>query len=174
MELLFTDGKYSTEHHNSFEQPFFTGFIASTDKPHTKLIENETALSKVVFPEDLENLYRYIGNPYVEYYLSKWTIMSLKNVTKRFSIMRKNNQKRVIDFAFAYIGSGHIMVAAVDPIDGQIFYRYDGGSNGYERGDYWNFIQTYTPTNDHKVSFASFAKIATEDEISNTIDPINN
>jgi len=165
MEQLFTDGKYSHEHHDSASQPFFTDHVEGTGKPVQKLEENELALSDIILSEELENLYRFIGNPCVEYYFDGCTIMSLKNVIKSHNIMVDHGQSRVIDFAFWYEGMGHVIVDALDPSDGQIFYRHDGGSNGYDRKNHFEFICKYVPKNEDKVSFASFAETVKQIQI---------
>ena len=59
--------------------------------------------------------------------------------------MLQEGNMNVVDFAIRYIGMGHIVACSYDPSDGKIFFRRDGGSNGYERADNWSFIKSYKP-----------------------------
>lgn len=98
-------------------------------------------------PTALKNMYKLIGNPNIEYYFGDWILMSLVNVQERSEVMENPN---VVDFAIRYAGMGHVVVCSYDPRDGKIFFRRDGGSNGYERNDRWNFIKSYQPESDKK------------------------
>lgn len=174
MELFYMNGYYSKENYNSIDEPFFSRFVKGQNKPPQKLKETENLLNKILLPKELVNLYRQIGNPNVEYYLEKWTIMSLTNVIKRYDIMRRYDQTRVIDFAFSYTGMGHIIVVAIDPYDGKIFYRHDGGGNGYERKLYFDFISNYIPDEKNKFIFTDFLKIIKKKDIPEGLKIINN
>ena len=141
-------GRPSKETSNCVNKPFFFKDVESdTNKVNNfkltetnKILENLTGMSL-----PLKNMYRIIGNPYVEYYFGDWILQSLMNVQDRLNIMLQEGNMNVVDFAIRYIGMGHIVVCSYDPSDGKIFFRRDGGSNGYERFDRWNFIKSYKP-----------------------------
>ena len=74
--------------------------------------------------------------------------------------MKELEQHRVIDFSLLYIGMGHIIVASIDPIDNKVFFRRDGGSNGFDRVANWDFIKNYTPKIDSKYDFSKWLNLA--------------
>ena len=84
-------------------------------------------------------------NESMEYYFNNWTLMSLDTLGKHFDAKEADGQKRVIDFAHHYLGMGHCIVCSVDVEDKKIFFRRDGGSNGYEREACYNEILDYEP-----------------------------
>ena len=90
-------------------------------------------------------IYQIFAQPQKEIYLGEWTILSLEQALEIYKSYCNEGQKNVFDIGYRYIGMGHIVVCSYDPSDGKIFFRRDGGSNGYERFDRWNFIKSYKP-----------------------------
>ena len=107
-------------------------------------------------PFELKCLYKVIGNPSIEYYFGEWTLNSLKQVECRFNEMKEENNNRIVDFAFKYCGMGHCVVCSYDTKDGKIFYRRDGGSNGWDREYNWKFISKYVPEENKKHNFMTW------------------
>ena len=104
-------------------------------------------------PHDLKIIFRILGQHNVECNFADWTIMSLQNINTRLNHVREDGQHRVVDFAILYSGMGHCIVCAYDPTDGKIFYRHDGGSSGWDRDHYYQFIKQYIPIEQDKYSF---------------------
>ena len=71
--------------------------------------------------------------------------MSLNDIYKQYTELKKENQDRIISFAFAYLGMGHIIMISYDPETKKIYYRRDGGSNGWDREFNYKFIIKYVP-----------------------------
>ena len=158
-------GKYSHENYNSGRQAFFI----QDHLPCAEIIPNMTEVNKYInnvpLPKYLVDFYRYIKNARVEYYFGVWTLMSLKNIEERYTIVKSEGQTRVIDFAFMGIGGGHNVVASIDPKDNKIFFRNDGGNNMYEREDHWNFIKNYNPRINDKLDFNEWLKLVTGNSV---------
>lgn len=143
-------GKPSKELYKSSNQPFFTKNYSNGDYEKTDISK---ILEKYNLPIKLKKIYELISNPNIEYYLGDWTLISLNSLEEFFKIKKENGQERVIDFAHFYFGMGHCLVVSVDPEDSKIFYRRDGGSNGYERVEKFNKIIKYIPDDKDKYDF---------------------
>ena len=78
-------------------------------------------------------IYKIFGNPKKEIYLSNWTIMSLEEALKQYEEYCKNGQENIFNIGYRYLGMGHIEVISCDLNSHLLFYRPDGGSNGYDR-----------------------------------------
>jgi hypothetical protein len=68
--------------------------------------------------------------------------MSLKECVNRYKDFCKNKRTDVFDIGYRYLGMGYIEVVSCDLNTHLLFYRQDGGSNGYDRYDnYQNIIK---------------------------------
>lgn len=105
-------------------------------------------LNEVPIKDSLKLMYQIIGNPDVEMYFNQWTLLSLNKVKQQYNIKVAKSQHRAIDFAIAYAGMGHVVVCSYDPESSKIYYRHDGGSNGYECDDRFKFSIDYVPEPD--------------------------
>jgi len=125
-----TAGYTSRENYNSEE----VGFFAHDEErvPFEIGFENLDEL-----PESLNNsvqlMYKIIGDPKKEVYLGQWTIIPLKRALEQYEFYKTKGQEHVFDIAYEYAGMGHIKMLSCDLKTHKLFYRYDGGSNGYER-----------------------------------------
>ena len=119
----------SNPKHDSTKEPFFRG-----GDRESFLMDNKD-LPK--FPDTLNRhikvLYEIIGNPDIEVYIGEWTILSLNRAMESYEQLCKDGQESVFDVAFQYRGLGHIRVLACDLENHLLFYRPDGGSNGWDR-----------------------------------------
>lgn len=68
-----------------------------------------------------------------EIYLGDWVIQSLFEALKHYEEYCKNNQKNIFNIGYRYIGLGNVEVISCDLTTHLLFFRRDGGSNGYER-----------------------------------------
>tara|TARA_B100001057_G_scaffold44330_1_gene39595 strand:- start:2291 stop:2818 length:528 start_codon:yes stop_codon:yes gene_type:complete len=125
-----TAGYKSRENYNSREVGFFAHDEGKV--PFEIGFENLDEL-----PESLNNsvklMYEVIGDPNKEVYLGGWTLMSLKGALEKYEFYKSRGQEHIFDFAHEYAGMGHINVVSCDLKTHQLFYRPDGGSNGYDR-----------------------------------------
>ena len=131
--IIFNNKNYnfniSTSNWESNNAP---SMIQSTS---TEIIKDETIEKKLdllTLPNEIKNFYKEIGTTMQEIYICEWTFFSIENIIKMCDNHKKNNIN-TIDIAFKYKGMGHVKVAFYDPRYKSIFYRNDGGSNGYER-----------------------------------------
>ena len=150
IKKVLLEGRSSSENYNCTQEPFFS--MDSNNQTNIKYVSDEvdSILEKYDFPEDLRKIYRGVGNKLVEYYYKDWVLLSLSNIEERVDIYRKDGQNRVIDFGVKYHGMGHCYVVAFYPEDKKIFYRRDGGANGYERMAHYREIVEYKPITEHK------------------------
>ena len=88
-------------------------------------------------------MYELIGNPEIEIYIKGWTILSINRALELYNQLCKDGQKNVFDIAFQYYGMGHIKVLSCDLENHLLFYRPDGGSNGWDREDNYKKILNY-------------------------------
>lgn len=157
MDLLDNHGKVSKEGHVSSSQYFFARSESSElKKRDIQVIYG--ILNRYNLPEKLSALYSLICNEDVEYYFSNWTLISLNSLERNYNYKKKDGQSRVVDFANLYIGMGHCIVCSVDPEDGKIFYRYDGGSNSFDRTSRYKQIIKFVPSDEYKYDIDNWLK----------------
>tara|TARA_B000000557_G_scaffold215026_1_gene181618 strand:- start:291 stop:857 length:567 start_codon:yes stop_codon:yes gene_type:complete len=133
--------KISRENHKSSDLPFF-----SRDFDPITFNINSKSLNKYNIPDSLNRnvklIFELLGDAEREIYIGEWTIMSLNQCIERYNDFCKNGQKDVFDIGYRYRGMGHIEVISCDLKSHLLFYRPDGGSNGYDRYDnYQNIIK---------------------------------
>lgn len=123
----------SSDSHKSRNLPFFSRDIDQK----SFLLNNSIKLKDYNIPAKLNRniklIYELLGDPEREIYMGEWTIMSLKEAMERYQGFCKENRKDVFDIGYKYIGMGHITVISCDLNTHLLFYRPDGGSNGYDR-----------------------------------------
>ena len=128
--------KISSENYDSTEQPFFMGNKANDFKVHYK--------SPLNIPHKLNRnitlIYNILGDPTKEIYIGEWTIFSFNKAMEHYNALCKDGQSNVFDIGYKYEGMGHITVIACDLETHLLFYRPDGGSNGYDRMDNYNNV----------------------------------
>jgi len=103
-----------------------------------------TALAnKLRLPPTLTRIYELLDSYQREFTYHNFTFFTINEMTRRREILEQNGQNNICDIATAYLGMGHVIVLSWDRANKTFFMRIDGGANGYEREDYWNFIRTY-------------------------------
>jgi hypothetical protein len=124
--------KISNENHTSSNLPFF-----SRNFNPTLFLSNSKCIEQYKIPDSLNRnvklIFELLGDAEREIYIGEWTIMSLKECTERYKDFCENSQKDVFDIGYRYMGMGHIEVISCDLKTHLLFYRSDGGSNGYDR-----------------------------------------
>jgi len=153
-------GRPGEEGYTSTQNPFFAQSRENVGEISNNIQHVNELLEEISLPLFLIDFYRQIKNHIIEYYYGNWILYSLTNIKKQYRIMKELEQHRVIDFSLLYIGMGHIIVASIDPIDNKVFFRRDGGSNGFDRVANWDFIKNYTPKIDSKYDFSKWLNLA--------------
>ena len=133
--------KISSENHKSSRLPFF-----SRDYDPAFFFTNFKCINEYKIPNKLNRnikfIFQLLADGEKEIYIGEWTIMSLKQCTERYKDFCENGQHNVFDIGYRYLGMGHIEVISCDLNTHLLFYRPDGGSNGYDRYDnYQNVIK---------------------------------
>ena len=138
---ILEQSNVSCNDYDSTKQPFF-----SCNSSHNKFNINFQSLSNYNIPESLNRniilIYKILGVPNKELYIGEWTILSLKKALSIYEDFCNNGQNNVFDIGYRYLGMGHIQLISCDLKSHLLFYRRDGGTNGYEREtNYKNVIQ---------------------------------
>lgn len=126
------DACMSVNNHQSTDEPFFS---QDSNKVLFQCGDKELPEMPINLNISVQLLYKVIGDPDKEIYYKGWTIMKLSQCLRLYQSYVQEGQENVFDIGFQYVGLGHIRVLSCDLSTHQLFYRYDGGSNGYERED---------------------------------------
>ena len=151
---FFKNGKVSSNNPDCvIENPFFTSDAKEGDDidiDTTKNISYEyrNTFSKLDFSTRI--LYSFIGEN-KEYQINEFTFFTLKEIQKRM-----NNYNHFFDIGLKYAGMGHIIVLSYHTKSKKYFFRHDGGANGYEREEHYNFYYNYNPETDMSVKEVFF------------------
>ena len=149
---IMKQASMSGENYDSTQAPFFlSGPTEEFQEGHKCLPELPPGLNR-----NVRYLYQIIGNPDVEVNLTdregcEWTIMSLTKALEIYEAYKTDGQERVFDFAYRYMGMGHIELVACDTHTHNIFFHRGGGSSGWDRE--YNFQETVKFTGDDKEIF---------------------
>ena len=143
-------GVHGRADHDSTMAPFMIpDLTADAPEGGTELRATNELLKRVPLAPELRRVYQVIASPSCELVFGSWILMSLQKVCDRYELLRdQHGQSRAIDFAFIYAGMGHCTVCSYDPEENQVYYRADGGGNGYEREDHFSFACRYVPRAD--------------------------
>ena len=121
----------STNDYMSSNEPFFNSDNNKHPFQQFNLFDNSQ------IPEGLnrniKNIYELLGDPKKEIYMNEWTIMSLNEALERYNYICSQGQSNVFDIGYKYAGMGYIDMLSCDLTNHLLFYRVDGGSNGYDR-----------------------------------------
>ena len=140
---------YSTPNYKSVEQPFFVKDISNINNIIVD-INLKDKLNTLDLSDEIKEWFITNKTSSQEIYFNNWTIMSIDSIIKRSNITKKDNIY-VTDIAFQYSGLGWIIVAFYDPKLNKINFRYDGGSNNYDRLDNYNKLKKYKSDDVSKV-----------------------
>uniref|UniRef100_A0A6C0AXI4 Uncharacterized protein n=1 Tax=viral metagenome TaxID=1070528 RepID=A0A6C0AXI4_9ZZZZ len=155
----------SYPNYESNMQPFMrrtenTDIVIDTYELEKKLLLLDNALS-----EEIKNFYRKIKSSTQEIYIKNWQLFSIDNILKLKEMYIKDNIN-ITDIGLKYEGMGHCKVAFIDPKSNMIYYRHDGGSNGYDREHNYNKLKNnYLSINNSGITFYTFLQQINQDII---------
>lgn len=119
----------------SIDSPFFNAPATNIELNDLYLKSNLKTeyvefMNKCDFPLKLKLLYLILGNENEELHYNSFIFMDIKSIKERY-----DTYNNIFDIGFIYRGMGHIMVLSMLKCKGknQLFFRFDGGSNGFER-----------------------------------------
>ena len=121
--------KISDSNYDSTKEPFFL----KNEMNNFDIDFNEIKNLPEGLNHSIKLLFEIIGSPDKEVYLNNWTILSLNKCLENYKHYCENNQTSVFDIAIKYVGMGHIEVLCCNLDTHLLFYRPDGGSNGWDR-----------------------------------------
>lgn len=158
--IFVNSGKKGSDNYNSIEQPFMMQNEVADGETDFKTAEVNEMLENIQLHTSLKRIYQIIGNPAIEYYYNQWTLFSLNKVKEHIDFLAKENQTRFIDFGIIYAGMGHCIMVSYVPEFKKIFYRVDGGSNGWDRESNFKFASNYIPEEDKCVELSTWLDTA--------------
>ena len=164
IEEFVLKGKQGGHKYNSIEQPFMVTNPVKEGEVQFYTAEVNSILEKIPIHETLNKIYQVIGNPNIEYYFGPWTLFSLNKVQEHYNILLEKNQNRAIDFSIIYAGLGHCIIVSYDPELNKIYYRADGGSDGWAREINFKSACEFIPTPEKCVDLSDwFEKLENND-----------
>jgi len=147
-------GKLSQMNYISSSMPFFMKNNANEfTVGHYNIPELPEGLNR-----NIETMYKLLGNPNVELYIGDWTFTSLNQAFDIYNDYRNNGQTKVFDIGYMYIGMGHVKVISCDLENHLLFYRIDGGGDGYARDYHRKLILNYNRNDYTSMYFTDFVK----------------
>ena len=146
---FFNSGKLSDKECTSTTRAFFLKGNQTEPNVGFNIAKVNAILGEVPLTPQIKKIYQIIGETNVEYYTENWILLTLDKIKLIHDKYIAKGQHRANDFALIYRGMGHVVVCSYDPETDKIYYRMDGGSNGYDRDDYYKFAYTYVPKEEH-------------------------
>ena len=122
---------------NIIQRPYFN---TNDSKKYIKK-ENELSLEQYSFLEHLPIYLQYIYSVVEskeELIINHFTFFSLNNLIERNNLYKYN-----IDLGLIYLGMGHILALSYSITKKKFFWKRDGGSNYYDRKEYYDFYENY-------------------------------
>ena len=121
--------KISSTNHDSSQEPFFMkGEYKDFEIDFQQIGDVPEGLNY-----SIKLLFEIIGSPDKEVYINQWTILSLNKCMENYKQYCKDGQENIFDIGIIYMGMGHVNVISCDLKTHLLFYRRDGGSNGFDR-----------------------------------------
>jgi hypothetical protein len=143
---VLKNAQISSNNYDSTKKPFFSKdnnvnpFDINIDinvNTDSNLISNKIPLS---LNRNIKFIYKLLNDTKLEIYLGEWTFFSIDKAIEIYDGYCKNGQIKVFDIGYKYMGMGHILVVSCDLDTNLLFFRPDGGSNGYDREDNFNYL----------------------------------
>ena len=134
--IIFRGNEYNLKEYLSVISKF-------TDQRVRK--EYDDMITELNLPKELEIIYKLLGHPdaRIDFYHNKYPLISFVEVSRIHKYI--NEYDNFINNADIYIGMGHFIAVAYTKVDKKLFFRRDGGSNGYEREDYYKNYKHMVP-----------------------------
>lgn len=111
----------------------------------------------------------YINNSGIdrEIYLKEWTFFSIEKILSLDQQYKTSNIHNIIDLGYIYHGMGWVVVAFYYVTDKNIYFRMDGGSNGFDRLENFNRLKNIDKLLENKtaIDFNAFIDRIKNDEI---------
>lgn len=136
--------EFGTINYDSTQAPFFRKSIDSDKREHNSEniinIENLNLINKfksLKLPKIIEDFFINNNAYNSEIYVNSYTFLSINKIIELYDFYSNDSIYNIIDLAFIYEGMGHIKVIYYNNKFNKLFFRNDGGSNGYDRLQYY-------------------------------------
>lgn len=168
----------STQNYDSTLAPFFrNNYDSDVEDIDSESIINVDKINlinkftNINLPIEIKNFYINNNSYNRELYIKSWTLFSIKKILDMHDNYLKDDITSIIDLGFIYLGLGWIKVAFYNTEDNMIYYRRDGGSNGWDRNANYKNLKKYDTLNkksngmnsDKSISFSTFLKEINEE-----------
>ena len=116
----------------------------------------------------------YINNSGIdrEIYLKEWTFFSIEKILSLDEHYKSLNIYNIIDLGYIYHGMGWVVVAFYYVTDKNIYFRMDGGSNGFDRIENFNRLKNIDKLLENNLTGIDFNAFI--DKINNDVIDIYN
>ena len=135
---------YSYENYDSTMAPFFRPAINS-DISYVNCIsllddniDKINDLKCLGLPKNINDFFINHQAFNKEIYVNNYTFISITKILDLYKYYKNDNIDNIIDIGFIYEGMGWIKVIYYNTKFNKLFFRIDGGSNGYDRLDNYN------------------------------------
>jgi hypothetical protein len=116
--------------------------LLDTDVKSEYITKLNNFWEKIGLSRLLYYIYLMIGTDNIEFRLNNYVFFSLIDLEDRYDIFCKAGQTGICDLAHTYLGMGHIRMLSFDLSSKKIYFRHEGGSNGYEQDAHFEFAKS--------------------------------
>tara|TARA_B100000902_G_scaffold395364_2_gene453792 strand:- start:4959 stop:5555 length:597 start_codon:yes stop_codon:yes gene_type:complete len=181
--VISSEIKNSQKRYDSTMAPFFRPYeddniddiksesiIPETDFTNIDSINN---FSHLCDNKDIQDF--FINNNGIdrEIYIKEWIFFSIEKVLSLDEMYKLSNINNIVDLGYIYHGMGWVIVAFYYIPNKNIYFRMDGGSNGYDRMENFNRLKNIDKlleSNENGINFSQFLnKIENDFYVSNII-----
>ena len=134
---------YSNEYYDSTMAPFFRQAPNNDINNSISIIENNNI--DIINNFKMLDLDKSIIDFFIDHeasnkeiYINQITFFSIKKILDLYEYYKNDNLNNIIDIGFIYLGMGWIKVIYYNSKFNKLFFRMDGGSNGYDRLENYN------------------------------------
>lgn len=135
--------KNSLAGYDSTMAPFFRGYVddnvddivCDSIIPHNNVnnIDTINRFIELCKSKSIQDFYINNNGMDREIYIKHWTLLSLEKILGLDSTYKESGIENVIDLGYMYHGMGWVIVVFYYIKTGKLYFRMDGGSNGYDR-----------------------------------------
>lgn len=143
--------KNSQKGYDSTMAPFFRPYEDdNTDDIKSESIIPETEFTNIDSINNFSHLCDnkniqdfFINNKGIdrEIYIKEWTFFSIEKILSLDEMYKLSNINNIVDLGYIYHGMGWVVVAFYYILDKKIYFRMDGGSNGWDRMENFNRLK---------------------------------
>lgn len=108
--------------------------ICELEQKHKEFLNDESNN----IPHFLRIMFEFLGNPDLRILYGKFTFYTLNEIIDNF-----NKIPNIIDIGNQYDGMGYFTALTINRLNKKLFFRREGGSNGYDQGGHHNYYKKY-------------------------------